>query len=541
MAGHDSSLQDREAPKRLSQRLVALHVAGTAILILVVLSSVLWISGQHNRLALQASERMVEGGIASFRARLRTLVNDYSIWDEAYQAARTEDRVWLYSNIGNAAGEIGTLDLIYFINPVTGDSYGWRAGSPEAGEPGLLPSTLLAPILRLLGVDNVDDSVSTLLALYGDEPWVFTAARVRPVAGFPEGVPLETLPIQIHGMRISGDRLAQIGRTLLVQNLQLSREQAPGRASLPLVDYAGRTIDYVTWEPPRPGAYILSKVALPLGLALLLVSIVGAISSRYAVRSARSLECALLAAKEADRSKTEFLSNVSHELRTPMNGILGVAQLLQTTPLDDEQRELVEVLFASANAQMALISDLLDFSRMETGNRQLVSEPFEPAAVLRGVAEMMRVTADKKAITLDGNWQQLSALTVVGDERAFRQIVTNLVGNAVKFTDHGGVTLTAHATPGEAAGVDLVITVEDTGRGIPAEALPHVFERFYQVDSSLSRSTEGTGLGLAISQNLARMMGGRIEVASRVGLGSVFTFTVGFEPADVGDEAHDAA
>src|SRR4029079_11609132 len=110
MAGHDSAHdpRDREGPKRLSQRLVALHVAGTAILILVVLASVLWISGQHNRLALQASEGLFDGGVASFRARLWTLVNDYSIWDEAYQAARTEDRVWLYSNIGNAAGEIGT-------------------------------------------------------------------------------------------------------------------------------------------------------------------------------------------------------------------------------------------------------------------------------------------------------------------------------------------------------------------------------------------------------------------------------------------------
>ena len=106
------------------------------------------------------------------------------------------------------------------------------------------------------------------------------------------------------------------------------------------------------------------------------------------------------------------------------------------------------MLFASANAQMALISDLLDFSRMESGNRQLVVEPFEPAAVLRDVAEMMRVAADRKAITLDGHWEPLDALTVIGDQHAFRQIVTNLVGNAVKFTDTGGVTLTARAAPG---------------------------------------------------------------------------------------------
>ncbi len=168
--------------------------------------------------------------------------------------------------------------------------------------------------------------------------------------------------------------------------------------------------------PAAPGASILRQVALPLGLALLWWRVVSAISSRYAVRSARSLERALFAAKAADRSKTEFLSNVSHELRTPMNGILGVAQLLQTTELDDEQRELVAVLFASANAQMALISDLLDFSRMEGGNRQLVAEPFEPAAVLRDVAEMMRVAAGKKGDRLDCDWDALA-----GADRARRR------------------------------------------------------------------------------------------------------------------------
>ena len=190
---------------------------------------------------------------------------------------------------------------------------------------------------------------------------------------------------------------------------------------------------------PRPGASILRQVALPLGLALLLVAVVSAISSGYAVRSARRLEHALQAAKAADRSKTEFLSNVSHELRTPMNGILGVAQLLQTTQLDEEQRELVGVLFSSANTQMALISDLLDFSRIESGNRQLVNEPFVPAQILSDLEEMLRVVADKKGIGLDARWDPRGGSTVRGDGRAFRQIVTNLLGNAVKFTERGRV------------------------------------------------------------------------------------------------------
>jgi signal transduction histidine kinase len=393
-------------------------------------------------------------------------------------------------------------------------------------------------MLETVSSDN--GASGTILADLEGEPWAFSIARVIPVEGLPAGVLPADLPLQVHGLRLSPERLDSIGHTLRVEGLTLVDAPARGQAAIALRDDDGQVIRYVAWEPPRPGASILRRVTLPLGLALLLIVGVSAISSAYAVRSARRLERALHAAKAADRSKTEFLSNVSHELRTPMNGILGVAQLLQTTRLDDEQKELVAVLFASATAQMALISDLLDVSRMESGNRQLVSEPFEPAEILKDVTEMMRVAADKKAIGFDGDWSALDGLTVRGDSRAFRQIVTNLLGNAVKFTDRGGVRLAAGLErAGDRAG--LTISVADTGRGIPAEALPHVFERFYQADGSLTRGVEGTGLGLAISQNLARMMGGRIEVVSAPGQGSTFDLRLDLEVAAAGGEARDAA
>ena len=342
----------------------------------------------------------------------------------------------------------------------------------------------------------------------------------------------------MHGRKLSETRLARIAGNALVDGLALAEAPRDGQAAIPLTDYNGTIIRYVVWDAPRPGIGILRQVAPPLGLTLLFVIVVSTACSRYLVRSARRLERALQAARTADQSKTEFLSNVSHELRTPMNGILGVAQLLDTTELDDEQRELVKVLFASANTQMSLISDLLDLGRLDCGNRQLVEEPFEPARVLQGLSEMMRVAAAEKAIRLDADWEALAGLTVRGDERAFSQIVTNLLGNAVKFTDEGGVELSAGADrDGDRVGVS--VRVGDTGRGIPAEALPHVFERFYQVGTT-SRRTEGTGLGLAISQNLARMMGGRIEAASVPGIGSTFTLSVAFEVVS-GAEARDAA
>jgi signal transduction histidine kinase len=525
----------------LSRRLVALHILGILVLIIAVLSSVLWVSREHNQLAVESSQDLVRGGVSAFRIRLRTLVRDYSIWDEAYTAVIQDDRDWLYSNIGIAAAEIGTLDLIEFVDPATGASYGWRPGSPPEGEGALLPQDLLDTILELLGGEGGEEGEArTILETLGGETWAFSIARVTPVNGLPPGTAVEDLPLQVHGLRLGDTRLRQIGDPLQLRELRLADQPAPGQAAIALRNHAGEVISYVVWTAPQPGGRILRQIAVPLIIALLTVATVSALSAGYVSRSARRLEGALHAAKAADRSKTEFLSNVSHELRTPMNGILGVAQLLETTPLDGEQRELVSMLFTSANAQMALISDLLDFSRIESGNRQLVEARFEPASVVRDVVEMIRVTADRKGVWLGSDLDQAAGVEVLGDTKAFRQIVTNLVGNAVKFTSSGKVEVYAEALA-DGSRTAISILVRDTGCGIPKEALPRIFERFYQADGSPARSADGTGLGLAISQSLAVMMGGRITAESIVGMGSSFTFTASFDAASESRGAKDAA
>jgi signal transduction histidine kinase len=195
------------------------------------------------------------------------------------------------------------------------------------------------------------------------------------------------------------------------------------------------------------------------------------------------------------------------------------------TELDEEQRELVGVLASSADTQMSLISDLLDLTRMESGNRQLLVDRFEPARVVRDTIEMVRPLARDKNLALELELAPLDGLAVMGDSRAFRQIMTNLVGNAAKFTDRGSILVRGEVTrTGDAA--DLVLKVRDTGRGIPPEHQGRIFDRFYQVDGSQTRDAGGTGLGLAISQSLGHMMGGHIEVQSTPGVGSTFTFRV---------------
>jgi signal transduction histidine kinase len=533
-----SEAEKRDDALRLSHRLVALHAGGIALLILVVLSTALWLSAQHNQLAKESSQRLVQSEIESIRAGTYTLVRDYSLWDQGFAAVVNDDREWIYSSIGSSVTELDTFDLAILV-PDGRTNFGWVAGSPPEGESDILPAPVLAAILGLLDNEN-SARTRSLLAEFDGTPWVFAVARMMPVEGIPPGYLRGSLPVQIHGTRLAQERLSAIGQDLLATEVSLSNSVAEGQASVPLTDFDGRVISYIVWDAPRPGASILRKAAIPLALALGVATAISAVSSLYAVRSARRLERALAAAKAADRSRTEFLSNVSHELRTPMNGVIGATQLLGTTDLDQEQRELVNLLMSSATAQMSLISDLIDVSRIDSGNRKLECVPFDPEVVLGEVTDMMQVAASRKGIRLKADWIELKGLSVRGDAQAFRQILTNLIGNAVKFTDTGGVTV--HAAARERYGrAEFTVSVVDTGPGIPEASLPRIFERFYQVDGSMSRTTEGTGLGLAISEKLAHAMGGGITVTSKLGSGSTFVFSASLEALEQPAEVCDAA
>ncbi|AWN46045.1 hybrid sensor histidine kinase/response regulator [Methylobacterium terrae] len=234
------------------------------------------------------------------------------------------------------------------------------------------------------------------------------------------------------------------------------------------------------------------------------------------VESARSLEEARLRAEAASVAKSRFLASVSHEFRTPLNGIMGMADLMLDTPLSPEQRTYAEAVKTSGEALLSLIDGILDFSKIEAGRLDLAAEPFDPAALVESVVELLAPRAQDKGLEIAADIEALPA-AVVGDADRVRQILINLAGNAVKFTESGGVGVTA---AWDADG--LVLAVHDTGPGIPEERLPVLFQEFEQGDGSASRRHEGTGLGLAITKRLVDRMGGRLDVTSRPGEGSCF-------------------
>jgi signal transduction histidine kinase/ActR/RegA family two-component response regulator len=288
-----------------------------------------------------------------------------------------------------------------------------------------------------------------------------------------------------------------------------------------------------TWQM----CLLLSAIA---AAATLLVAVFAWSFSRYTARRVDELTVANLErevaqrhAEEANRAKSEFLANMSHEVRTPLNGILGFTELLIRGADDgneNERQEFLRTIRDSGRQLLNLINDILDISKIEAGHFRVESSPHSPDEVLSHVVAAHRAAAAHKQLTLDFRWQSRIPATVQTDPQRLTQLLSNLVSNAVKFTDRGGVLVLARLED-LVGGSQLVFEVRDTGSGIPAEKLDTIFEPFVQCDASITRKHGGTGLGLAICRKIAESLGGDLTVRSVVGQGS--TFTASINPGDL--------
>jgi signal transduction histidine kinase/ActR/RegA family two-component response regulator len=494
-----------------------------------------------DRLAETRESALLQRALDRKLSKVLEDVTSATIWNDAYdKSERPTDAAWLDINFGQYFHQYLKHDLTVAFGPGDKPFYASRKGvrvhaeqlqpfvaavQPLLQEVRAREARRLALAPRSLGFDRLVSAGAAVRV--GDELYLVQAATVVPEPGY-KGRLVDPQPVVASAVRLSAPVLSGLAADYRLRDLRLTSTPPTNRPWAALRARDGSIAGAVGWTPERPGIGVYKRAKGTILLAgLLLAALLASLVMRTA-RLARDLRRAREDADAANLAKSEFLANISHEIRTPLNGVLGMAQAMAADALSPAQRERLDVVRASGASLLGLLNDVLDLSKIQAGKLEIEHTGFDLHELCDGVCATFRGLAEAKDIALDCEIEDALPRGWTGDPLRLRQVLSNLVSNAVKFTGAGRVRLSVSRS---SSGV--VFCVSDTGIGMGEAELARLFEKFSQADASTTRRYGGSGLGLAICHELTRLLQGDLTVSSRAGEGSEFRFTA---PLVVGPE-----
>ena len=511
--------------RRLRKLRLLLPAATLALLAMAVfiLSLVLW-SREVDESARTREEALVKEGLALAVAEVERAILPETVWDEAVQNLdHRRDLAWAEVNLNDFYALGYEFSELTVLDPSDRPFYHreGRRSAPMASADLSAYAPLIALVRRMeasrrpTAAAREEAVQASAFVHHEGQLALATATLVQPdspavrLMGSRAPMLVTLLPVD----QVAVDLLHY---RYLLQDLRSGLGTAHVRPGDAVARFQDLTDDdspplTLAWQPQRPGQALLMRSIGPVAGVLLAFGAVAAVMVLRARAAWRQEQL-------AQKTEAEFLANMSHEIRTPLNGVCAVADALERTSLTPMQQEMVQIIRSSGVSLERLLSDLLDVSRIETGAVRITPEPFRLAEAARTVVSLMTPRAAEKNLELNLTLDPAAEATVIGDSVRLKQILANLVGNAIKFTEAGRVNLVVEAT-GEGR---WRLTVSDTGPGFDVSRKAALFQRFVQGDATISRRFGGMGLGLAICRELAELMGGSIDAESRPGEGARF-------------------